>query len=675
MVIPVAAATATMNFTVVEVNPPTVEITAPADNSNYILGNAVYFTFNGEDQLNWRGDPSCLREMCFSISHLYGGIVKPDTYLDLSLGLPQQAVFTPLMSGTYVVTLKGTDTDGIAVTDVIFLHVLNPDDPFSFERLGHPWTSPTAGLTYDYVNKTEGAISLVITNRGNMEITSPEFTTEDFDHLSNVIGLDLFIPTTAVPGPDGYGTLTFYINDYRLGIISLTDLSNRGSWITVQFPVSDGLLRRLKEYHANMSARIVINTQHTGGNYQIDNLRFIGSVSQRLASILQNPPGLNIEPEDFDLGGLYNSYYDSTTENLGGYYRDTGVDIERCNRFPGQTDDYNVGWTQPGEWLQYTINIADPSNYSLHIDYAALNEGAGFHIEIPGVLSTDNIPLAATGGWQTWNNYQLPDFYLPAGEHRLRIVVDSPGFNLDTLYLNKIVRGPFITKNIPEIVEAEYFDKGGEGVAYHDTDYLSLGGYDFHESRVDVINDPITGYAIGYIRDGEWLEYTIASVAGNSFNIDNINLYPSPPPALPSIIVNGDFSTGLDNWDLGTYEGAVALYQITGGAMETVIDWGGNLNWNVQITQSGVVIETGKTYMVRFDAMSDTTRTINMNIGLGGDPYTSYGGDDFSLTTTMTTFTYSFTMNQPTDTNTRFEFNFGADSGNVIIDNVEMVVQ
>lgn len=56
---------------------------------------------------------------------------------------------------------------------------------------------------------------------------------------------------------------------------------------------------------------------------------------------------------------------------------------------------------------------------------------------------------------------------------------------------------------LPGKIEAEEFDFGGEGKAYHDTDRQNRNGGDRNEG-VDMSNT-----AIGYTQKGEWLKYTI----------------------------------------------------------------------------------------------------------------------------------------------------------------------
>jgi hypothetical protein len=72
--------------------------------------------------------------------------------------------------------------------------------------------------------------------------------------------------------------------------------------------------------------------------------------------------------------------------------------------------------------------------------------------------------------------------------------------------------------NIPTTIEAENFDNGGEGIAYHDIVAGNLGGV--YRTNVDVdiraTAGASNGYVVYYAEAGEWLEYTInVPTAGN----------------------------------------------------------------------------------------------------------------------------------------------------------------
>ncbi len=61
---------------------------------------------------------------------------------------------------------------------------------------------------------------------------------------------------------------------------------------------------------------------------------------------------------------------------------------------------------------------------------------------------------------------------------------------------------------IPGRIEAENYDTGGEGVAYHDDDGTNEGG-EYRSDGVDVETCGEGGYNVGWIMNGEWLEYTV----------------------------------------------------------------------------------------------------------------------------------------------------------------------
>ena len=64
---------------------------------------------------------------------------------------------------------------------------------------------------------------------------------------------------------------------------------------------------------------------------------------------------------------------------------------------------------------------------------------------------------------------------------------------------------------MPGRVQAQEFDLGGEGVAYHDTSAGNEYGDVFRDSDVDIreTQDDSGEHNVGYFQDGEWLEYTI----------------------------------------------------------------------------------------------------------------------------------------------------------------------
>lgn len=72
---------------------------------------------------------------------------------------------------------------------------------------------------------------------------------------------------------------------------------------------------------------------------------------------------------------------------------------------------------------------------------------------------------------------------------------------------------PFMGKRgqIPGKIEAEHYDLGPAGVAYHDVDEQNRGA-DYREStQVDIEkrDDASNGHGVGWTREGEWLIYSV----------------------------------------------------------------------------------------------------------------------------------------------------------------------
>lgn len=139
-------------------------------------------------------------------------------------------------------------------------------------------------------------------------------------------------------------------------------------------------------------------------------------------------PGI-IQAEDYDLGGNL-AYLDNDATNNGNAYRNDGVDIEPCTL---GSNNFNVGWIETGEWLEYTVNVTSTGNYKVKISTAAIaTAGGSMHIESNGRDVTGLITIPPTTGWQDWAEI-VTNAQLTAGEQILRIFFDQGGFNLNQM--------------------------------------------------------------------------------------------------------------------------------------------------------------------------------------------------------------------------------------------------
>lgn len=88
--------------------------------------------------------------------------------------------------------------------------------------------------------------------------------------------------------------------------------------------------------------------------------------------------------------------------------------------------------------------------------------------------------------------------------------------------LSSSLQNPFFgtPMNIPGKIEAEDFDGGGEGIAYHETSTGNAGNQYRTTEDVDIENCAEGGFNIGWVANGEWLEYTLNATTSTAYSVD-----------------------------------------------------------------------------------------------------------------------------------------------------------
>ncbi len=86
-----------------------------------------------------------------------------------------------------------------------------------------------------------------------------------------------------------------------------------------------------------------------------------------------------------------------------------------------------MGNTNPGDWLNYTVNIAATRAYTLHVRAATQVPGGTFHLACNGKQVTPSTTVPQTGGWETFQTIDIPGVVLPAGQHVLQLVMENAG--------------------------------------------------------------------------------------------------------------------------------------------------------------------------------------------------------------------------------------------------------
>ena len=262
-------------------------------------------------------------------------------------------------------------------------------------------------------------------------------------------------------------------------------------------------------------------------------------------------PG-TVQAENYDDGGEGLAFHDTSVPNEGGALRTAAsesVDVETTSDTGG---GYNVGWTNTGEWLEYTFTTSASARYDLKVRVASASTGGKISLALnegPALGAVRDVPN--TGGWQTYTDLTIATGQqIASGTQVLRVNVVAGGFNLNNISLSvspvtptcgnascesgescstcpsdcgqcSSSQTPFggSATALPGVLAMDRFDNGGEGVAYHD-DALKNGAAIRSETMVDLENTNNTGVNVGWTAAGEWLEWTVNVTQAGSYNMN-----------------------------------------------------------------------------------------------------------------------------------------------------------
>ena len=152
-------------------------------------------------------------------------------------------------------------------------------------------------------------------------------------------------------------------------------------------------------------------------------------------------PGM-IAAVDYDIGANNVAYTDNDYMNTGegGYnwgwvHRNDGVDIEVNADQDGLP--FNVGWTDVGEWMGYTIEDVTAGTYDVTVSVSAMSAGGIFFLQLSGQnLGVLNVP--STGGWHNWQDMVIPNVVVTEGEKFLRVQTVQAGYNIERITFESV---------------------------------------------------------------------------------------------------------------------------------------------------------------------------------------------------------------------------------------------
>jgi hypothetical protein len=214
------------------------------------------------------------------------------------------------------------------------------------------------------------------------------------------------------PGLIAYWNFIGYDGSKRV-----SDLSNKGHTMTLKGNTT-----------VSMANVPITGPTITNDPPVITNMPPIEGQSPFPAGVNWTIPGI-IEAENYDKGGQGVAYNESTHVNIGTKYRgNEGVDIAQDIK---AKNGYVVGWTTPGEWIEYTVQVNQLSQYGhwLQIRAAGKGDGGKFKIRLNGRDVTPVLNVPNTGAWDAYNviTFALSNTVFTTGIHTMQLYMVESG--------------------------------------------------------------------------------------------------------------------------------------------------------------------------------------------------------------------------------------------------------
>ena len=173
-------------------------------------------------------------------------------------------------------------------------------------------------------------------------------------------------------------------------------------------------------------------------------------------------PG-RVQAEFYDIGGEGVGFHDSDAVNSGSgtlnqgaaavdrFRKDEAVDISYIKAGIDKTVDGEdekagelyVGWTAPGEWVRYSVEVAKSGTYIVNAHISSRFDDAEIAIAVDGVSRTGPIAVPTTTHWHKWMVAErLAEMNLEKGPHVLSLEFLKQG-NMNVDYLEFVPKEEF----------------------------------------------------------------------------------------------------------------------------------------------------------------------------------------------------------------------------------------
>lgn len=502
--------------------PPTVAITSPANNATFTEPAAITINANAVD-----ADGSV------SAVDFFRGAVL----LGTDATSPYSFTWNGAAAGTYLLTARATDNAGGSTTSATVAVTVNPAVPASSPYLGSPVAVPGTIQAENFDNGGEGVAfhDLDASNNGGAYRTTGVDIEASGDagggynvgwikagewmgYSVNASAAGVYDISARVASSGGGGT--FHIEVAGVNVTGALTIPNTGNWQSYQTVTKSGVSIAA----GPQLVKVVMDAN--GATGWVGNLNSITIGTAPISG--QTPyagaaialPG-KVVVAQYDRGGENVAYHDvEQTNYMSGTWRPgEGVDTDTGRQ---------IGWIQAGEWVEFTVNVSVAGPYTLTIPVCHPGSGGTFHVSFNGVNATGTLAVPNTGSWDVISPLAA-SVNLNAGTQVMQIAFDSNGSTGFVCGMSDITvtpgsGGPVdpqtphtgTAMEIPGGVTTSSYDNGGEGIAYHDEEAYNFMSTSFRPGEGV---DGKSGQGIGWIKAGEWLEYTVHVGTAGAYSV------------------------------------------------------------------------------------------------------------------------------------------------------------
>lgn len=262
---------------------------------------------------------------------------------------------------------------------------------------------------------------------------------------------------------------------YANGSVELNVTVSGGTATKIEFYDGATFLGSITDLPYNFNAALLIAGKHSfyarvyeGTSFNVTNIAsvIVGRQLPYSGTAISIPGTIQAGLYDRFEGGNGQgiTYYDMTIDNQGGFrpteYVDAAMDA---------TEGATVGWIDPGEWLEYSVNVLNSGLYSFTFRYASDNDAGGgpFYLELDDKVISDSIFVSSTGAWDTWASKTVNNVPLWKGDHILRVSFSGGEFNLGKMTF---------TYSAPLSYDQPYADAGPNIMVILPVDSAALDG-------------------------------------------------------------------------------------------------------------------------------------------------------------------------------------------------------